>query len=565
MATTELHNEAELLTCRTCGRDYIVRKCEVQYAHTDSYLNYCVPCQKAFHVKREKEQEERENREWQRQKAENQKNFEAMLPLWDVKDLSEIKPSTDSLVIIGNGFDLMHGVKSSYYSFRDTLGKHSTLRTWLESFWTPEDIWADLENGLAHFNMDAMGGRMMVDNWLDIYDAYGVDAGAAEFFMAIESAAAPMVDVSSELPKHFRSWIETLTIGTDDHPLNSLFVGGKVFSFNYTEFAETLYGIPKENVCYIHGCRRQKKAKLVLGHRPGASDESYELNEKRKKRKSTYRNEMIGAAQEHVFHLVSAYDEGLTKDCASIIADHADFFDSVSQVRDIVVIGHSMSPVDWDYFKKIASELEEISKVTWYIGVHSLNDLRNMEALIQELGIEKKNIVLFRTDQIRVNFYPAPVPPPAKKATERILGEASDRKWRAKICDRTFRIIDLEQNRIAYEVLLTPDVRNAFFDRAGKYLFVIIRGVCAGVLLFTQQDGAWVLLNELEGIPNQGILNRRLKKVLLGDTKITFVYNSRVRRYSLDDGTLVENIPVRNAGERDYTKDGTDVSEWFMR
>lgn len=274
---------------------------------------------------------------------------------------------------------------------------------------------------------------------------------------------------------------------------------------------------------------------------------------------------MIEAAQEHVFRLVSAYDEELTKDCASIIADHADFFDSVSQVQDILVIGHSMSPVDWDYFKKIASELEEIQNVVWYIGVHGLNDLKNMEALVRELGIEKKNIVLFRTDQIRVNFYPAPALPPEKKVTERILGESPDRKWRAKISDRVFQIIDLEQNNTAYEALLTPDVRKAFFDQSGKYLFLIIRGVYAGVLLFVQQDGVWTLVNELRGIPNQGILNKRLQKVLLSETAITFVYNNRVRRYNLDDGRIVANNPVRNAGERDFTKDGADISKWFLR
>lgn len=66
--TTGLHNEAEQLICKACGRAYIVRKCEVQYAHTDSYLNYCVSCQKAFHARRKKEQEDRANREWQQKK-----------------------------------------------------------------------------------------------------------------------------------------------------------------------------------------------------------------------------------------------------------------------------------------------------------------------------------------------------------------------------------------------------------------------------------------------------------------------------------------------------------------
>ena len=29
--------------------------------------------------------------------------------------------------------------------------------------------------------------------------------------------------------------------------------------YNYTEFIEELYGAPKRDVCYIHGCRRKKK------------------------------------------------------------------------------------------------------------------------------------------------------------------------------------------------------------------------------------------------------------------------------------------------------------------
>ena len=91
-----------------------------------------------------------------------------------------------------------------------------------------EDIWTDLENGLAYFNMNSIGGRMMVDNWLDVSDAYAEDASASSFFIAEDNAAVPMVEVSSELPKRFRKWIETLKIGTCDRPLHGLFVGGKV-------------------------------------------------------------------------------------------------------------------------------------------------------------------------------------------------------------------------------------------------------------------------------------------------------------------------------------------------
>lgn len=455
--------EAQLYQCESCGRNYIVRKCEVRYSSTDQYRHYCVLCQKAFRAQKEKEREERKSLVWKRRKAEDQKIFEKSLTNWNVKELSEICPGEDTLFIIGNGFDLMHGVKSGYDSFRDFLGKRSSLRNWLEQFWTPEDIWADLENGLAHFDMNAMGSRFMVDNWLDTFDAYDEDASVASFYMAAEAAAAPMIEVSEELPKQFRRWIETLTIGTDDRPLKKLFIGGRVLDFNYTEFVEKLYGIPAEDVCYIHGCRKVKRGRLILGHRPDASEQSYELKEKYRKRKPTYRNGLIEAAQEQVFQIVSAGDEELTKDCSTIIKAHEDFFESVRQVRSIVVIGHSMSEVDWDYFRKIALELEAKYSVTWYIGVHGLNDLKNIEALVRELEIEKKNIVLFRTDTIQTAFYAPEVKSLTKKETaERILGESEDKKWRAKICGRLFQIINLTENRVSYEALLTPDAGKAF-------------------------------------------------------------------------------------------------------
>lgn len=94
-----------------------------------------------------------------------------------------------SLNIIGNGFDLMHGVKSSYYNFSDTLGKNNSLRFALETYLSVEDLWADFEDALAHINSDAMFG--VVDMWLDNFDAYDPDAQAADFFAAVDAATGP--------------------------------------------------------------------------------------------------------------------------------------------------------------------------------------------------------------------------------------------------------------------------------------------------------------------------------------------------------------------------------------
>ena len=72
------------------------------------------------------------------------------------------------LYIIGNGFDLMHGVRSRYTDFRDALGRDSDLLYTLETFIHVPDIWGDFENNLAYLDRGMMMGRL--DECLDDFD-----------------------------------------------------------------------------------------------------------------------------------------------------------------------------------------------------------------------------------------------------------------------------------------------------------------------------------------------------------------------------------------------------------
>lgn len=304
--------------------------------------------------------------------------------------MESVNPSAHTLYIIGNGFDLMHRVPSSYYNFRDSLGKNNSLRYSLETALTAEDIWADFENALGTLNLNLMGSRNIIDMWLDDFGVYGdEDSGAAEFYMAVEAAAAPMANLVNNLQPTFRRWIECLEIGTDDRPLNGLIhPQGKVLDFNYTEFIETLYGV--KEVCYIHGSRKKKK-KLILGHKPGAAGNFHQKNRK----PQNYRQAMIDIAQDNVFDLIGQYDKGLTKDSQEIIKNNQAFFNGLACTEQIVVIGHSISLVDWDYFIEVN---KKASNAHWYFGIYGLNDLRNMAELVKSLNI--KNYDIFRTDSI---------------------------------------------------------------------------------------------------------------------------------------------------------------------
>lgn len=551
--------------CGACGRKFIVR--EAESTHWKK-ICYCTLCNKEYAKKKEQEKERIDNEKYAAIRAANQAEFEERIANQSVIELSDIQvDDTNTLYIIGNGFDLMHGVKSSYYSFRNSLGKHSNLRFVLETFWTPEDIWADFEEGLAHFNVEMMAGRFMVENWLDDtgYFEEGEDS-AANFYMAAEFAVNPMETVATELPERFRAWVESLSIRTDDRPLKALIKKGKVLSFNYTEFIEDLYGVPMSNVCYIHGCRRKikykPKEKLILGHKPGASDSAYDMEEKPRK-KRTYHSEVVDQAQEVAFGLISEYDQELTKETSEIIERHHDFFDSLKNIKSIVTIGHSISEVDWDYFKKVTESVEEIDKVNWYFGCHGLTDLNHIDTLVSWLGLKNTNI--FRTDKIHVNTYPELVIHRKQEYRTRELAISKNAKWKVVTARNILQIVDIESKAAAYEAIIHTPINRAFFTDDEYGLLLISYAYPDGIQLLRFADQSWKYCDELKPVQNQCIINRRLRKVFMTNETITFVYNSRIRKYSLLDGTVVSNQKVRQAFQRAYTSEGVDVTNRFVR
>jgi hypothetical protein len=562
------------LFCKMCGKIFIFGNYEKELFDQQGYANpkHCPVCRKTERELREREIERIENEKWQQKKSEDKKAFNVRLNEWRVLAKDDIHFSNNHvLYVIGNGFDLMHGVRSSYYAFRDTLGKNSALLHALENFLTLEDIWADFEEALAHFNINAMSSGFIVDNCLDMVGAYDKDAGASEFFQATEAAANPILTVVNELPRRFRMWVETLSIGTDDRPLQDILrKDGKVLCFNYTEFVETLYGFPEDNICYIHGCRRKKKyfpkERLILGHMPREDTHSYDFDDDSPKWiKDPFKLSMVDVAQGNVIRLISEGDEALTKNCSDIIHAQDKFFAGLNKIEDIVTIGHSLSPVDWDYFSEIVSRVSNIKDVRWYFGCHRLRDLDNLGMLLVKLGIARSAVSIFRTDDIAVTYLKdKELSGTVKKLPiEKKLCTSSDGRWLVKTLDLSFLIINQESLEVDYEAVFSSYVNKAFFVQSGKYLFAIIHGSNQGVFLFRIVDNHWSFVNELESIPNQSLINRRLCYVFLTDQDIILVYNNRTRKYSLADGSLVSNKALRNA--RNYVYDGEDISQFFIR
>lgn len=526
----------EVKICKTCGKEFLCNTKET----------YCRICNKKWHQEQEMLRKEADDKKWQEEKKKQEALFEQKILNYHPIEIADICPSVKTLYIIGNGFDLMHRVPSSYYSFRDSLGKRNGLRESLELALTEEDIWADFENALGTLNLDLMGSRHIVNMWLDNFGYYDdEDAGAAEFYMAVEAAANPIINLVEELHPAFRRWINRLEIGTDDKPLSGLICAdGKVLDFNYTEFIETLYGVHNYNICYIHG-NRTRNEQLILGHK---SDVTLPFYEKERKPKN-HRQAVIDVAQENVFDIIGQYDDMLTKNSREIIGRHQDFFSGLKEIDQIVVLGHSLSGVDWDYFAEVK---RNVKSAHWYLGIFCLNDLRNMEKLIQTMDIKEYSV--FRTDVIWTKAN--------KIATENLRITNKIKPQVYKNNDNMVTISDTYKLMVddEFELILSNSVRKVVF--VGEFILVKIDDLGGSILLLGRQEKTWRFVNRLESFEHQSLINRRLNHIYYEGNVITFVYNNRIRKYDLKSGELIVNKQLRNAKSKEYS--GVDIINQFF-
>lgn len=358
----------------------------------------------------------------------------------DIINSDLLHSDENTLFIIGNGFDLCHGVKSSYYDFANFLKSHGgkSLKNTLETCLIADDLWGNFEANLAHLNREILIEN--VGNMLDIMpDTLAEDDdnfSYADYYASIDFACQPVDDIEYELPVFFKKWIQTLQInnGKKDFFVNLFSKKSRYLSFNYTDFLETLYDIPCENIKYIHGCRKNKSENLILGHAEN-TDENFDLWYEQNKNHFTVHNHRYATMKNkkgkiirfmrpesmtelayfdpepekgnwpsamHYYALDDAteriedYFEATRKKSKDIINDNNEYFESLYKISSIIVFGHSLQNVDYPYFKKLLFENENPQKVQWYISYYSDEDIKRIECFRYAMNIQQNCIKLFK-------------------------------------------------------------------------------------------------------------------------------------------------------------------------
>jgi hypothetical protein len=333
----------------------------------------------------------------------------------------------ETLYIIGNGFDLHHGIASKYSDFKIYLVKHDRdLLYALEHLYDCEDIWGDFEQNLLTIS------RETFINYISLLfptnEVDDEDFTYAELFLSQDSAGNLVDELTENLRKRFHQWIRTLTMPPGyEQQLIKLDPNALYLSFNYTDFIETAYGAMSDQICYLHGKKSDKTGSIILGHgeSPENSLENWlnankikqrfqpRLKNKRNKfynnsnptylayflddeTKGNWRSEAKYHAINFAAERIEDYYKQSFKNFHKVLETHKSFISSLNEVKKIIVVGHSLSKVDMPYFEKILEVNGDPKNIEWEVSFHSDANLNRIDEFARELNIDPAHIEKFR-------------------------------------------------------------------------------------------------------------------------------------------------------------------------
>ena len=291
------------------------------------------------------------------------------------------------LFIIGNGFDIAHGLPTRYWDFRTYLS--NVQPDFLQSFEEHYDIyprmsddakkktlWSCFENNLANIDEESI-----IDDGTSI--EMNLESGDVGIEDTLYHHFAHEYQYIEELAVYLKQWVRSIRI-RDCLPRSSLIDNTSkdlFLTFNYTSMLENVYGIAPGRVIHIHGSLRDYTIDPVLGH--GNVERLNRIRDR------------IGEAE-------NRFDE---KECSicRVVRDYYDrtFKDtkkysvSLSQISEediseIIVIGLSLTGIDMPYFTLIDSYTGK--KLMWTVYCHEMQEAPEKRQSLVDAGVDSNRI-----------------------------------------------------------------------------------------------------------------------------------------------------------------------------
>lgn len=316
-----------------------------------------------------------------------------------------------TLYIIGNGFDMYHGLNTSYQSFGFYLKeKHSQIFEYIVTYYgLPylEDIsekyyeWNNFEQALADLDYETV-----LDDNSDFLPNISSDDFKDRDWHALEQVMGTMVnDLTINLFIEFKNFIRAVhfPIKTNNELVNlnndSLFL-----TFNYTDTLERYYSIETHKILYIHN-KANSYETLILGH--GVDSESFNTLEEKMpqglniEEQDEWRQRMDDSydfSYDSGRNAILRYFSKSFKPTKDLILENEEFFKSLKNIKNVIILGQSVSEVDQPYFKKVIDSIED-KNINWTSSYYG--DKQPIYENLKSIGLHDEQINFITLDEIR--------------------------------------------------------------------------------------------------------------------------------------------------------------------
>lgn len=323
------------------------------------------------------------------------------------------RQSMETLYIIGNGFDLYHGLNTSYKSFGFYLkDKHFQIYDYLTEYYglpylEDKEInyceWNNFEAALADLNYESV-----LDDNSDFLPNFNSEDFRDSEWHALEQVMEDIVnDLTINHFNLFKDFIRNVEFpNKKQNELLNLDINAKYLSFNYTDTLERYYGISYNNILYIHN-KALSNDILILGH--GTDPDNFIKKEEKmpenltNEEKQEWHERMSDSydfSYERGLDTILGYFNKSFKYTQELINQNNNFFENLDSIKNVLVLGQSVSEVDQPYFRKIIESINN-DEIIWTASYHGNPDtIRNN---LKAIGLNDNQINLIKLDELKIN------------------------------------------------------------------------------------------------------------------------------------------------------------------
>lgn len=289
------------------------------------------------------------------------------------------------LFIIGNGFDIDHGLKSKFVDFKEYL-EQTYVPTFNREYVTFPNVGMGKDgeevvdsNSASQILYALINGVSDDSDWCDFEECLGELNYQEVLDLVEEDEENPfhyyynLEDTVNNLRESllfvvsgiFCEWVEEIDITTIE--AKYIFLGDDLFlTFNYTSVLEDVYGIPKDNICHLHGSCAERCC--ITGH---GND-----------------NRLFNDYDDIVSFEINRIHDFLRKNVEAIYGNNYSFFKKIydSDITEIVFFGFSFGQVDLYYFEQLFANMNTKNIKLLLSAYEDKNEKDNKLKVIRLLG-----------------------------------------------------------------------------------------------------------------------------------------------------------------------------------